>query len=981
MHERRYGIVLALIVAGAQLAGSARAQMRVLRTDQLDLIHFGSTRYVVPHAARCFQNAYDFHHEIFGWTPSEKVTMLIHDFYDHCNASASSVPRNNIMAAVAPFSYAFDILSGNEHINWLMNHEMVHILASDMAAGRDRMARKLFFGKVYPTQEQPLSMLWSFLTSPRLYSPGWYHEGVASFTETWMAGGLGRAQSAYDEMAFRTMVLEGKPIYDLVGLESSGTTEEFQVGANNYLYGTRFVSHLVDESGPERMVDWVARKEGTEPYFAAQFEKLYGKKLDASWSEWIRSEGEFQGKNLAKLREHPITQVEPLTSRALGSVSRPAIDRKLGKVYLGISYPGQIAHLAELDLASREMRKLLLLKGAALFWVTSLALDPEAQTLFYITDNNDYRDLNALDLKSGKSRLLQRDARVGDLAFDASDRSLWGVRHYNGISTLVRIPPPYTEWNQIHSFPYGNDIYSLDVSPDGSRLVAALTHVDGTQSLALFDVAKLRAGDATYTVLGEFENTSPADFVFSPDGGFLYGSSYYSGVSNLYRYSFASDEIEPLSNIESGLFRPVPLDDGRLFAMLFTSAGFQPVTLAIAPVEKINSIDFLGAVVAEKYPVLKSWNIGSPAEIDLEQETRYDGELSIAGSLGLASIYPIVEGYKDSASAGLHVDIRDPVGLSTLGITVSYSPDDELLTEERLHALAVYRYFTWQVEASYNRANFYDLFGPTKSGRKGYSLGIEHYNSLILDEPNRRLDVRTRIAGYRDLDTLPGFQNVASPATELTELESALHYKSVRKSLGAVENQAGVELELVGGDQLVSGDHFPYLRLDLSAGTELPLQFSSLWLHSSFGGAFGDRDNAFGNFYLGGFRNNWVDYHEQRRYREAIAFPGFEIDEIVGHKYGKTLLEWNLPPLRFKAGTSAAFVNWVNIALFGGLVVTDFDHSELQREFSTGGIQVDTRFTVRAHMQFTLSLGAAFGRESGGESVDEYMVSLKLRPQ
>ena len=53
---------------------------------------------------------------------------------------------------------------------------------------------------------------------------------------------------------------------------------------------------------------------------------------------------------------------------------------------------------------------------------------------------------DALDPITGQSRTLMRDVRVGDLAFDPADSSLWGVRHFNGISTLVRIPPPYTDW-------------------------------------------------------------------------------------------------------------------------------------------------------------------------------------------------------------------------------------------------------------------------------------------------------------------------------------------------------------------------------------------------------------------------------------------------------------------------------------------------------------------------------------------------------
>ena len=38
-----------------------------------------------------------------------------------------------------------------------------------------------------------------------------------------------------------------------------------------------------------------------------------------------------------------------------------------------------------------------------------------------------------------RARLL-KDVRAGDLAFDAADSSIWGVRHNNGLSALVEFP-------------------------------------------------------------------------------------------------------------------------------------------------------------------------------------------------------------------------------------------------------------------------------------------------------------------------------------------------------------------------------------------------------------------------------------------------------------------------------------------------------------------------------------------------------------
>ena len=79
-----------------------------------------------------------------------------------------------------------------------------------------------------------------------------------------------------------------------------------------------------------------------------------------------------------------------------------------------------------------------------------------------------------VDIKTGKSKRLMQDVRTGDLTFNQVDKAIWGVRHYNGISSLFIIPHPYEEWNQIYSFPYGKDIFNIDISPDGLTVTAAL---------------------------------------------------------------------------------------------------------------------------------------------------------------------------------------------------------------------------------------------------------------------------------------------------------------------------------------------------------------------------------------------------------------------------------------------------------------------------------------------------------------------------
>lgn len=960
------------------------AQLNSLQTKNLRLIYYTKAHeYIVPHLARCFENALNFHSNLFNYTPSEKVTVLLQDFGDYGNAGAKPLPNNLIHVGIAPFSYAFGTMPSNERMNWMMNHELVHIVVGDKAAGADNFFRSLFLGKVAPTAENPMSILYSYLTTPRWYSPRWYHEGIAVFLETWMAGGLGRALSAYDEMVFRTMVRDRSYIYDVVGLESEGTTIDFQVGANSYLYGTRFMSYLSNQYGPEKLLKWVSREPGSKRYFAAQFKHVYGVSLDEEWSRWIAWEHQWQQANLDSIRLHPTTPFLPISRRALGSVSRAYYDSAERKIYAAINYPGQIAHIASIDIESGAIEKLCNIKGSAIYDVASLAYDRSSGTLFYTTDNNRWRDLNALDIKTRKSKRLIKNARTGDLAFNEADKSIWGVRHFNGISTLVRIPYPYKKWNQIYTFPYGRDIFDIDISPDGSTITAALVEVSGRQKLIKMHVEKLLNGDAAndeppYEVIFDFENSSPAGFVFSQDGKHLYGSSYYSGVSNIYRYDFETDAMEILSNCETGLFRPVPISSVGLIAFRYTGKGFVPVAVPIQPPEHVSAIRFLGNEIAKNHPIVKSWTLKSPALINIDSLTTSSGNYSTIRNIELTSAYPIVEGFKDFAAVGIRLDFSDRLGLSGFDITTSYSPDTDLPEEERIHVGINLQHLQLKLMATYNGADFYDLFGPTKTSRRGYSVGLQYKKTLLYDQP-KAMDLSLRISGYGNLETLPDFQNVVATFDKLLSINLKLNYQYQQSSLGAVDYDKGLKWQIITHNNFVNKKNFPRIYTNFDYGIPLPINYTSIWVRTSVGYSFGDRDDPFANFFFGGFGNNWADYLSIKRYREYYSFPGVELNAIGAKNYGKVILEWNLPPIRFRRfGFPALYFNWTRISVFSMGIRTNFDRKEGSRTLINLGGQLDFRLVLFSHFRSTFSLGYAFAFERDESVSKELMISLKI---
>jgi hypothetical protein len=189
---------------------------------------------LAPYTAQCFENSMRFYRRIYRYRPTEPVTVLLQDWYDFNNGSAFAAPRNTVLVHIAPASMVYETLPSNERINHTMNHEIGHIVALDRPGASDQFFRSLFAGKVSADAAHPETILYAYLTQPRAAAPRWYHEGIASFLETWMAGASPRLVPL---RWFRAMVADSsRSTTPWVSSRRHGWSSG---GATSYLYRTR----------------------------------------------------------------------------------------------------------------------------------------------------------------------------------------------------------------------------------------------------------------------------------------------------------------------------------------------------------------------------------------------------------------------------------------------------------------------------------------------------------------------------------------------------------------------------------------------------------------------------------------------------------------------------------------------------------------------------------------------------------------------
>jgi hypothetical protein len=238
------------------------------------------------------------------------------------------------------------------------------------------------------------------------------------------------------------------------------------------------------------------------------------------------------------------------------------------------------------------------------------------------------------------------------------------------------------------------------------------------------------------------------------------------------------------------------------------------------------------------------------------------------------------------------------------------------------------------------------------------------------------LNVDARIAGH--LDQLPEYQNVPVSVDSLLSASAELNYSDLRSSLGSVDDEKGQRWTTRLIADRANGTLATRAYATYDVGVATPMNHSSVWMRSAAGYSPQQPGNPFANFYFGAFGNNYVDYRDEKRYRDYYAFPGLPLNAIGGRNFVKSTIEWNLPPVFFRrVGTPGFYLTWLRPALFAGGLMTNIDRAAPRREAANIGGQTDLRLSLLSTLDVTVSLGAAVSFEQG-TARHELMASIKI---
>lgn len=944
-------------------------------SDNFKLIYLKENEHLADHILFSAEKALKTLSDLFNYSPTEKIIINIYDINDYGLGSATTVPQNIIRLSIEPFEAGYENILYTERIYWLLTHELVHIVVNDQSSDIESFTRKLF-SKVPPEQVQPSSIFYSLLTNFHRYTPRWHQEGIAVYLETWLNGGYGRSFSNFDEMYFRTLVLDNEQFPRNINLETIYTHNSFLLGTLHYFIGTRFISYLSINYGPDKVFLWYTSKPGDfYSGLTAKFADVFGVDFEIAWQSFIDSEIQFQKTNLDKLREYPVTPVTRLTKESFGWVSQPNLDNN--NVIFGSHKAHNLAALFKLNLESGEYREISSLPTPSMYQVSSTAYDKKFNFLFYTTNNNQlYRDVWVYDIEENEQKLLFENHRVGYLTVSDSTHELWGIQHSNGFATLVVSPFPYAEIYPVIKFNMGQEVNQLAISPSGKHLAAVLHQTDGTQSLINIDSDALREGNKTsYETITD--EGSPENPSWSPDEKTLFWNASTNGISNIYKKDFLGGEITVVSHTLRGLFKPVYLSEDSLFAFEFTSDGFIPVIIPNKPAEYLPAISYYGSKVLSKNPELAKLKIPQTTNDSFVSTFEPVEEYNPLSNVDINSVIPVISGFQSQKVIGLYSHFSDPMFIHDLQVEIGTSPFNENPVGPKFHLRVKYDY-NRKVHLSFsqNATDFYDLFNDRKRSMIGRKITLGHTHYWKYDIPHK-ITQSTEIAMYNGVEFInDNLVRVSRP--DFMVAQTQWNSKDLRRTIGSSDYESGNMYDVtlrVFGDNPDAPEYAGQITAEWDNFSNWIADHNTLHLKLAGGYHFDNPDLIQARFYFGGFGNRYVENVDVKQFRKVFRFPGIPIYSLSADRFVKVMFENNLPPLRFgSANIGSHLVNHLDASIYSQAM---YAHSEQGNYWINLGTQIN--FVIKHWFNLESTVSAGIAKAWGENSNDwEWFMSLKL---
>ncbi len=571
---------MAITPISALAASNPRLKYKTIDSAHFSINYYGDLEPLARHILGAAEGAHDRLSPLLGWVPTGKTHLLITDFTDSANGSATPLPYNQIdLYLTAPD----DLSPLGDVDDWyleLITHEYTHILHTDAVRGLPALINRILGKTLVPNQVQPR----------------WLLEGLAVLEESQRTSG-GRLRSSTWNMYLRADVLQN----NIASLDQfSNVPRRWPQGNLWYLYGSFFLKWIAATYG-ESTLRLVIADYSREPIpfgINRSLKRAIGKTFEDLYPHWVKHLQATFGAQADAVRKQGVVEGTRLTFAGNQAFKPRWMPKTLTGGGEAILYRRDDGHstvaLYRMDLKRTKEgsisaeRQQLLVRSSGL---SAASFGPDGTMYFsgaeYFRNRFDYYDVFSLAPGETEPRGTERvrkqlthGYRAGDVDVSQDGTQITFVTNHHGTSTVqlaslssegtIGKPRPLVAPELL------GQAFSPRFSPDGTHIVYSAWKYGGLRDIRYVDIKTGSFVDVTHD---RAIDSGPS---FSPDGKTIFFHSDRTGISNIYAWEIAENRIYQVTNSLFGAFQPEASPTGKDLAYLgYTTKGYDIFVMPI----------------------------------------------------------------------------------------------------------------------------------------------------------------------------------------------------------------------------------------------------------------------------------------------------------------------------------------------------------------------------------------------------------------
>ena len=525
-----------------------------------------------PEAERTARTVLKIAEEVWGPITSlydyepDPVHFVIKDIDDYSNG-ATYFFDNKIEIWASALDY--DLRGAHNWLRNVISHEFTHMvqIQSAMKLGRSIPAIYLQFLN-YEDKRRP-DILYGFPNFIGSYPiatinvPAWFAEGTAQYM---------RKDFDYDnwdthrDMILRCYALDNK----MLTWNQMGVFDKTSLG-NESVYNSGFaLTRYISQKYGEEKLEEISHKLGKLINFTidAAFKDVLGKdgnQIYDEWSSFLKADYKKRIKDVLDNR----VEGKIISGEGFGNFY-PTFSAD-GKKILFISNKDNdyfmFSGIFELNLETNKERQLVSSVRSSVSYL------PGQNKILYakLSQDNpkmaDIHDLYIYDIDKDKEQRITFGLRANNPSISKDGSKIVFLFQKDGSTNIGTVNADGKEFKRLTFFNNGEQVFNPKFSPDGKYVVFGFSIANSRE------VAKVDTSGSGFDLLIK-NGSDNRDPVFDAEGNLIYCSDQ-TGISNIYRYNFATKELKQLTNVVGGAYMPSVDQNGNIIYAGYNSSGFK----------------------------------------------------------------------------------------------------------------------------------------------------------------------------------------------------------------------------------------------------------------------------------------------------------------------------------------------------------------------------------------------------------------------